>query len=170
MSWWISCFLCGFLPDWMRFKRLLKFPSRHSSLNKGKAGNSFLTYLRSRRKNSHFSGISHAQTPAMATRINLLPLDQVSRSSEYLLLRNCEKYSNFQTPSRLANNQFGHGWSTVHWASIRWAQTYATVPIVGQSKTNPRLVPNGLDQTLCMEFETLTVSREIYDPMKAYMK
>ena len=144
MSWWISCFLCGFLPDWMRFKRLLKFPSRHSSLNKGKAGNSFLTYLRSRRKNSHFSGISHAQTPAMATRINLLPLDQVSRSSEYPLLRNCEKYSNFQTPSRLANNQFWHGWSTVHWASIRWAQTYASVPIVGQSKTNPRLVPKYL--------------------------
>ena len=144
MSWWISCFLCGFLPDWMRFKRLLKFPSRHSSLNKGKAGNSFLTYLRSRRKNSHFSGISHAQTPVMATRINLLPLDQVSRSSEYPLLRNCEKYSNFQTPSRLANNQFGHGWSTVHWASIRWAQTYASVPIVGQSKTNPRLVPKYL--------------------------
>ena len=82
MSWWISRFLCGFLPDWMRFKRLLKFPSCHSYPNKGKAGNSFLTYLRSRRKNSHFSGISHAQTPAMATRINLLPLDQVSRSRE----------------------------------------------------------------------------------------
>ena len=36
------------------------------------------------------------------------------------------------------------GWSTVHWASIRWAQTYASVPIVGQSKTNPRLVPKYL--------------------------
>ena len=80
----------------------------------------------------------------MATRINLLPLDHVSRSSEYPLLRNSEKYSNFQTPSRLANNQFWHGWSTVHWASIRWAQTYASVPIVGQSKTNPRLVPKYL--------------------------
>ena len=80
----------------------------------------------------------------MATRINLLPLDQVSRSSEYPLLRNSEKYWNFQTPSRLANNQFWHGWSTVHWASIRWVQTYASVPIVGQSKTNPRLVPKYL--------------------------
>ena len=80
----------------MRFKRLLKFPSCHSYLNKGKAGNSFLTYLRSRRKNSHFSGISHAQTPAMATRINLLSLDQVSRSSEYPLLRNSENIQNFK--------------------------------------------------------------------------
>ena len=50
----------------------------------------------------------------MATRINLLLFDQVSWSSKHPLLRNSEKYSNDQNPSRLAYNEFGHGWSTVH--------------------------------------------------------
>ena len=74
------------LNDWMRFKRLLKFPGCHSCLNKRKAGN--VPYLRILLIKSQFSGISHAQTPAMATQINLLVLDQVSRSSEHPLLRN----------------------------------------------------------------------------------
>ena len=67
---------------------------------------------------SHFSGISHDQTPAMATRINLILFEEVSRCSKYPLLRNSDEYSNFQNPSRLAYNEayneFGHGWSTVH--------------------------------------------------------
>ena len=126
----------------MRFKRLLKFPSRHSSLNKGKAGNSFLTYLRSRRKNSHFSGISHAQTPAMATRINLLPLDQVSRSSEYPLLRNCEKYSNFQTPSRLANNHLTrlvNGSLSLHTVSANLRKCTHSWAEQNKSQTRPQI-------------------------------
>ena len=76
---------------------------------------------------SHFSGISHAQTPAMITRINLLSLDQVSSSSEYPLLTNSEKYSNFQNPSRLACNEFWHGWSTVHLFSLTVSRLKRTV-------------------------------------------
>ena len=59
---------------------------------------------------SHFSGISHAQTPAMATRINLLLFDLVSRSSKYPLLRNNDKYSNIENPLSLAYNEFGDGY------------------------------------------------------------
>ena len=85
----------------MRFKRLLKFPGCHSYLNKGNAGQYHILPIK-----SHFFGISHAQTPAMATRINLLLLDQVSRSSEHPLLINTEKYSNVQNRLRgsLATN------------------------------------------------------------------
>ena len=56
----------------------------------------------------HFSGISHAQTPAMATWINLLLFDQISRSSQGPLLRKSEKNSKIQNPSRLAYNEFGY--------------------------------------------------------------
>ena len=122
----------------MRFKRLLKFPSCHSYLNKGKAGNSFLTYLRSRRKKSHFSGISHAQTPAMATRINLLSLDQVSRSSEYPLLRNSEKYSNFQTPSRLLT-RLVNGSLSLHTVSANLRKCTHSWAEQNKSQTRPQI-------------------------------
>ena len=74
--------------------------------NKGKAGNFISSLPHISPIKSHFSGISHAQTPAMATRINLLLFDQVSRSREYPLLKNSEKYSNIQNPSRPAYNEF----------------------------------------------------------------
>ena len=45
----------------------------------------------------------------MAARINLLFSDLVLRSNEHPLLRNSEKYLNFQNPSKLAYNEFGHG-------------------------------------------------------------
>ena len=88
-------------------KRLLNFPGCHSYINKRKAGKYFSSLPRISPIKSHFSGISHAQTQSMATRINLLLFDQVARSSEYPLVRNSDKcYSNVQNPSRLAYNEF----------------------------------------------------------------
>ena len=67
-------------------------------LNKGKAGNFISSLPHISPIKSHFSGISHAQTPAMATRINLLLFDQVSRSREYPLLKNIQIFKILRSP------------------------------------------------------------------------
>ena len=47
-------------------------------------------------------------------RISLNGLFSSSFACEYPLLRNSDEYSNIQNSSRIAYNEFGLGWSTVH--------------------------------------------------------